>query len=153
MARNTQRQTSQDLRQRLVDLKGYEDEEKMRSLGDYYIAYKGTGVIFKDGLGLMNEALDFAYIYAKKGNAIVVLGKIEKLRILDASGKVIKQVGNEDPISRNIIGLSPDILEDPLSIGFVIKNKLGAMKKTNSYCLLRVDTNNKTIYEFQPKME
>ena len=125
----------------------------MRSLGDYYIAYKGTGIVFKDGLGETNEALDFAYIYTKKGNAIAILGKLEKLRIIDAFGKVIKQVGKDDPILKSIIGLSPDILEDPLGVGFVMKNKRGVIKKTNSYCLLRVDTDSGTIYEFKPKME
>jgi hypothetical protein len=63
------------------------------------------------------------------------------------------KIPDETPIAGKVVAISPDILTNPFAVGLVIKTEKGKVKKTNAYCLLKMNPKTKSIYLFTPKLE
>lgn len=129
-------------------------KDLVANLGDILIAYKYSGLTYRNSLGDFVNALDYAYFLSVRDGKVTFLGKLEKTRIIDAYGKVLYDASKDDPsLFPNVVGISSNIIQTLTQPSLVVlgKEKTGAAfyYETEAVVALDFDVQRKTIVEYK----
>jgi hypothetical protein len=121
-------------------------EEVERHYDSIVLYYHSTGS-YTAYSGAQSPLISVGYIVGKKGADYFVLGKVTPTAAFDAHGNILAEIPKNETVYGQILGLSGDLLEDPLSLAPVI-NDAGLIRKINSFIILRFDFELNSLKKF-----